>query len=148
MRTVANPGVVTDSPAERIGVVAHTRGGRRRRPEGSWERGNGRDWGDPPGNLRIEPEARLGVNRSVEIAGTVGCLASVGLMCGEREGGDGTAVAAAGVRGDPRRTILQGIDVLLGERGALLVDLAHGWPGVIEFIGGREVATDSHKRAN
>ena len=84
----------------------------------------------------------------MEIAGTVRCLASVGLMCGEREGGDGTAVAAAGVRGDPRRTILQGIDVLLGERGALLVDLAHGWPGVIEFIGGRKVAADGHKGAN
>lgn len=81
----------------------------------------------------------------VKVAGTVGRLASVGLMGREREGRDGAAVAATSIRGNPRRTVLQGIDILLGERVGLLINLTHGWPGVVEFSSGREVATDGHE---
>ena len=84
----------------------------------------------------------------VEVARTIGGLASVGLVGGEGEGRYGTAVGASSVRGDPRRTILQGINVLLGERVPLLIGLAHGWPGVVELTSGREIAADGHESAN
>jgi len=89
------------------------------------------------------------VNGSVvEVAGTVGGLASVGLVGREGERRDGTAVGAPSIRGDPRRTILQRIDVLLGERAALLIGLADGWPRVVELTSGCEVASDSHESAD
>lgn len=84
----------------------------------------------------------------VEVAGTVGGLASVGLVGREGERRDGTAVGAASVGSDPRRTILQGIDILLGKRGALLIDLAHGWPRVVELTGGRKIASDGNESPN
>ena len=84
----------------------------------------------------------------VEVAGAVGSSSSVGLMSREREGRDGTAVTAAGVRSNPRRTVLQAIDILLGKRMALPIDLAHGWPGVVELISGREVSADGNESGN
>jgi hypothetical protein len=149
LRSVANSRVITDSPTEGIGVVAHTRGGRRCRSVWSWETRNGRDWGNPTGGLRIEPEGRLvGSGSMVEVAGAVGGLANVGLVGRKREGGDRAAVTATSVRGDPRRTVLQSINVLLSERGTLLIDLTHGRPGIIEFVGRCEVAADGHEGPN
>ena len=84
----------------------------------------------------------------MEVAGAVGSLASVGLVGGEREGRDGTAMAATSIRGNPRRAIFQGINILLGERVALLVALAHGWPAVVEFSGGCEVTANSYEGTN
>jgi hypothetical protein len=81
----------------------------------------------------------------VEVAGTVGRLAGMGLVGGEREGRDGSPVTATSVASDPRRTFLQAINVLLGEQVAFLIDLAHRGPRVIEFSGGREVASDGDK---
>lgn len=82
----------------------------------------------------------------IGIAGAIGRLADMGLVGREREGRDGATKVATSIRGNPRRTLLQGIDILLGERVGLL--LAHGWPGVVELSRGREVAADSNKGTN
>ena len=79
----------------------------------------------------------------VEVAGAGGRLASMGLVSGERKGRDGTAMAATSIRGNPRRTILQGFDIFVSERIVLLIDLAHWGPGVIELSGGCEITADS-----
>jgi len=79
----------------------------------------------------------------VGVAGAVGRFAGVGLVGGEREGRDGTT----SVRGNPRRTVLQGINILLSEGVAPLIDLAHGWPGVVE-LSSCDVAADGHESAN
>jgi hypothetical protein len=84
----------------------------------------------------------------VEVAGAVGRLASVGLVGRKREGRDGTAVAATSIRGNPRRTVFQDIDILLSERVALLIDLAHGRPGVVELSGGCKITTDGYEGTN
>jgi hypothetical protein len=66
--------------------------------------------GKPYWGLRVEPEGRLVGSRSiVEVAGVVGGLVSVGLAGRKREGRDRAVVTATGVRGDPRRTVLQSI---------------------------------------
>ena len=84
----------------------------------------------------------------VEVTGIVGRLASVGVVGRKREGRDGSPMTATGIRSNPRRTFLQAIDVLLGERVTLLTDLAHGGPRVVEFSGGGEVASDVNEGTN
>ena len=84
----------------------------------------------------------------VEVTGAIGTLAGMRLVSGERESRDGSTMAATSVRSDPRRALLQGVDVILGEGVALLIDLAHGWPRVVEFSGGCKVAADSDKSTN
>ena len=79
------------------------------------------------------------------VAGAVGRLGGV---CGEREGRDGTTMAATSIRGNPRRTVLQGINILLSEGVGLPIDLAHGWPGVVALSSGREIAADGCESAN
>ena len=84
----------------------------------------------------------------VEVAGAVGRLASVGLMGRERECRDGTAMAATSIGGNPRRTVLQAVNILLGKRVALPIGLTHGWPRVVELTGGCKVTADSYEGTN
>jgi len=84
----------------------------------------------------------------VEVAGAVGRFTSVGLVGGEREGRDGAAMAATSIRGDPRGTVFQDVNILLGKRETLLIGLTHGWPGVVELSGGCEVAANGDEGAN
>ena len=84
----------------------------------------------------------------MKVAGAVGRLASVGLVGREREGRDGSPMTTASVRSNPRRTLLQGVDVLLGERVVLLTDLAHRGPRVVELSSGGKVTPDGNKGAN
>lgn len=84
----------------------------------------------------------------VKVAGAVGRPTNVGLVGREGKGGDGSSMAATGIRSNPRRAFLQGIDVLLSERVSLLTGLAHGGPSLVEFSGGRKVAPDGNKSSD
>jgi hypothetical protein len=84
----------------------------------------------------------------VKVTRAVRRPANVGLVGRERESRDGSPMATTSIRSNPRRALLQGIDILLGERVAFLVDLAHRGPRVVEFSGGREVASDGNKSAD
>ena len=84
----------------------------------------------------------------VDVAGAVGKPAGVGLVGREREGRDGAAMATAGIGSNPRRTVLQAIDILLCERVAVLIDLTHWWPGIVELSSRCKIAADSHEGAN